>query len=334
MVQRSTGPLVWDVNRLRIATDSAGVALWSWNVHTDEIALDARAHAMWGVPVDDGVVTFTELSSRIHPEDLDRVRAAFTATREMEGEYELDFRIMHGRDVRWISARGRGEDEGIAGGVTFGIFLDVSERKMAEEAREMLAGEMSHRVLNLFAIAMALTRITAQTAATPRDMANDLTQRLHALARAHELVRPTLAEQKKATPLAGLLAVLLDAYDDGGTIGDRIRVRVPDIMVGEGSITTMALVVHELATNSIKYGSLSVPTGRIEVTCTDEDEAVVMVWREEGGPPVNVARGQAGFGSKLVNRTITGQLGGTIAFDWPVGGVVVTLRMSKARLGV
>jgi two-component sensor histidine kinase len=215
----------------------------------------------------------------------------------------------------------------------FGIFLDVSERKLAEEAREMLAGEMSHRVKNLFAIAAALTRIASRAAATTQEMAHDLTKRLTALGQAHELVRPMLSEQKKATYLGDLLAVLLDAYDDKGTVGDRIRVAVPAVLVGEGSVTTLALVVHELATNSLKYGALSQASGTLAVSCSVDDSEVVMVWTERGGSPVAVAKGQAGFGSKLVTKSITTQLGGSIHFDWPVEGVVVTLRMSRARLG-
>ncbi|WP_270938870.1 sensor histidine kinase [Falsiroseomonas oryzae] len=333
MLRHSTTPPVWTAKHLRIATDAAGVALWSWNVDTDEIALDERAHAMWGVPASDGPVTFEDLSARIHPEDLDRVRAAFRATRDILGGYEIDFRILHGAGLRWVSARGRGSDQGIVGRVMFGVFLDVSERKMAEEARELLAGEMSHRVKNLFAIACALTRIASRSAATPAEMADDLTRRLTALSQAHELVRPTLARQKKATRLGDLLAVLLDAYDDKGAVGTRIRVGVPEVLVGEASVTTLALVVHELATNSIKYGALSQAGGTLDVTCSVDDADVVMVWTERGGPPVAVAEGQAGFGSRLVTRSVTEQLGGSIAFDWPTEGVVVTLRMRKARLG-
>ena len=67
-----------------------------------------------------GLVTFEDLSARIHPEDLDRVRAAFAATRDILGSYEIDFRILHGDEIRWISARGRGEDQGIVGRVMFG----------------------------------------------------------------------------------------------------------------------------------------------------------------------------------------------------------------------
>jgi hypothetical protein len=79
--------LIWDVDKLRIATDAAGIALWSWNVDTDRLELDERGYVLWGVP-NTGTITFEILSSRIHPEDLDRVRAAFAATRDMLGAYE------------------------------------------------------------------------------------------------------------------------------------------------------------------------------------------------------------------------------------------------------
>ena len=329
---QKASPLVWDTIRLRIATDAAGVALWSWNVDTDEIALDEHAHALWGVA--SGPVTFEGLSARIHPEDLDRVRAAFAATRQIPGAYEVDFRILHGGEVRWVSARGRGDDQGIVGRIMFGVFLDVTGRKLAEEAREMLAAEMGHRVKNLFSIASALTAISARSTTTTTEMARDLTQRLTALSRAHDLARPFLNEPRKATLLGDLLAALLAPYDDEGAIGDRVRVSVPELLVGEASATTLALIVHELATNSIKYGALSKAAGMVDVSCTAHDDEVVIVWTETGGPPVEASNRPAGFGNQLVTRSISGQLGGTIAFDWPAEGVIVTLRMSKARLGV
>jgi hypothetical protein len=98
------------------------------------------------------------LSSRIHPEDLDKVRASFAATREVVGAYETDFRILYGGQIRWISARGRGDDQGTVGRVMFGIFIDVSVRKLVEEAREMIAEEMnlcsqSQRLLRSFRLA-------------------------------------------------------------------------------------------------------------------------------------------------------------------------------------
>lgn len=324
-------PQVWDTNRLRIATDAAGVALWSWHVDTDEIDMDERAHGLWGVA--GARVTFTELSAHIHPEDQDRVRAAFAATREILGAYEVEFRIMHGPDVRWISARGRGDDEGIIDRIMFGVFLDVTERKLAEEARELLAGEMGHRVKNLFSIAIALTAISARSTTTTAEMSRDIAQRLTALSRAHDLVRPVLSQPKQAVRLGDLLGVLLAPYDDRVLGSERVQVAVPEWLVGEASATTIALVMHELATNSIKYGALSSATGTLDLSGVADDGELVLTWRERGGPPVDGPRASSGFGSKLMTRSVTDQLGGRIEFDWPAEGVVVTIAVNKARLG-
>ena len=324
--------LVWSADHLRIASNAAGVALWSWNVDTDEIALDERAHGLWAVSTADAIVTFDDLSENIHVEDLNRVRTAFANTRTMTGSYEIDFRVVHHDHLtKWISARGECGDTGMVDRVMFGVFMDVTDRKQAEEIREVFAAEMSHRVKNLFALATALTRIAARSAATTEEMANDLTLRLTALGRAHDVVRPVPGEQSKAL-LADLLSVLLAPYSHQGADGDWIAISMPEIRVGEATATALAMVVHELATNSVKYGALSRASGRLNVSCTANDDEIVMLWTERDGPAIGAAKRPEGFGSKLIAQSVYGQLGGSIAFDWAPAGAVVTLRMSKGRL--
>jgi hypothetical protein len=199
----------------------------------------------------------------------------FSARREVPGPYKSEFRILHEDAVRWIPARGRGEDEGIVGRLMFGVLLDVTERKLAEDGREMLAREMSHRVKNLLAIAGALTKISARGAATPKDMAADVSRRLIPLGKAHELVR-SLSEQNKAASLGDLLGLLLGAYDERGVVGDCIRLSVPDLLVDEAAITPLALIIHELATNSVKYGALSQVSGLLEIICAADDRKVIL----------------------------------------------------------
>jgi two-component sensor histidine kinase len=314
--------LVWDVGKLRIATDAAGIALWSWNVDTDRLELDERGHLLWGAP-NTGTITFEILSSRIHPEDLDRVRAAFAATRDMLGAYETDFRILHDGKVRWISARGRGDDQGIVGRIMYGVFIDVTERKKAEEAREMLAGEMNHRVKNLFAITSALTTISARSTTTKDEMVKDLRQRIFALSKAHDMVRPDVNQQKKAA----------EPYASTHSKTERVHISTPKLLVGEKSATALALVVHELATNSIKYGALSNANGALDVKCSANGGEVAIVWSESGGPPTSKPSGPSGFGTKLVISSLSDQLSGTISASWPPTGAVITLTMSEARLG-
>ena len=326
-------PTMWDAKRLRLAIDAAGVALWSWNVDTDCLNLDAHAYDLWGLP-QTAEVSFEDLSAHIHPSDRDRVRAAFAATRAIVGAFEIDFRVIVGAEVRWISARGQGDDADIVGRIMFGVFLNVTGRKQAEEAHELLAGEMSHRVKNLLAIASGLTAITSRSSSTTVDMARQLTHRLTALGRAHDLARP-LPGQKEAVVLLGdLLTVLLAPYDDCEPFSSRIRVSVPRLGVGDAAATTLALVLHELATNSLKYGALSTPGGTLDVACGAPDEDVVVVWTERGGPPAAAPIGPEGYGSKLVTRAMSRQLGGSLDYKWDDGGVVVTLRMNKEALSI
>ena len=323
--------LVWDVDKLRIATDAAGVALWSWNVDTDQLELDERGHALWGVP--NGAITFETLSARIHPEDLDRVRAAFAATRDILGNYETDFRILHDGKIRWISARGRGDDQGIVGRIMYGVFIDVTERKKAEEAREMIAAEMNHRVKNIFAITSALTSISSRSTTTKEEMVKDLRQRILSLSKAHDMVRPDYSQQHRAAPLGDLLATLLEPYSNTHSDLERIHISTPKVLVGEKSATALALVVHELATNSIKYGALSSTKGTLEIECKVDGGEVEVVWTENGGPPTSQPPERSGFGTKLVVSSLSDQLGGTISVSWPPTGAIITLKMSEARLG-
>lgn len=324
-------PPVWDEDKLRLAIEAAGVALWSWNVDNDKLTMDERGYHLWGVPISE-FVTFEDLSSHIHPADRDRVRAAFAATRAILGPYEIDFRILIGDKVQWISARGQGADVGMVGRVMFGIFIDVTGRKQAEEGNELLAGEMSHRVKNLLAIAAGLTAITSRSTKTAEDMAKQLTQRLTALGRAHDLIRPIPSEQGKAVLLGDLIAVLLAPYDDMGAFSGRVRVSVPRMGVGERTANILALVLHELATNSLKYGALSSSTGTLDVSCSEEGDDIVMMWTERGGPPVAAPAGEGGFGSNMVSRVLASQLSGSIQRDWSPEGAIITVRMNKDRL--
>ncbi len=328
----SIAPPVWHVDHLRIATDAAGVALWAWDVDTDQIALDERAHRLWGITADGSVVTFEALSATIHPEDLDRVKTAFSATREVFGPYETDFRISVNGAVRWVSARGRGDDEGIVGRIMFGVFLDVTERRLAEQAKELIAQEMVHRIKNLFATVAALTQISARSSATTTEMAEDMVKRLLALGNAKELAWSAAPHHREGIDLDKLFAVLLDVYDDKRVIGDRIHVSMPKFIVGDSAMTTLALIVHELATNSLKYGALSAATGTLTVNGATDGKDILIVWTERGGPQVAAARSDNGFGSKLISQGIREYLEGSIGFDWSHDGVIISMRVSQASL--
>ena len=330
-IAETSATSTWNEKHLRLAVEAARVALWSWHVDHDQFEMDHCAFQLWGLPQADKV-SFEELSTHIHPADQDRVRAAFSATRSVAGSYEIDFRICLGEEIRWISARGQGADEGIVDRVMFGIFLDVTGRKQAEEGSELLAGEMSHRVKNLLAIATGLTQLTGRSAKSVDAMTGDLTQRLTALGRAHDLVRPLPGAQGKAALLGDLFAILLAPYDETAAFSGRIRVAVARMGVGERTATALAMIIHELATNSVKYGALSCATGFLDVTSLLDGDDICIIWAETGGPAIDEVPALGGFGSKLVQRSVSGQLGGEVKYDWQDSGLVVTIRLRLGRL--
>lgn len=316
---------------LRKAIDAAGISIWEWNVDSGAFHMDPQGYDLWRLPTSE-VLTFEVLSDRIHPADRDRVRAAFNATRSIVGPFEIDFRTLIDGDIRWISARGRGNDEDISRQMMTGVFLNVTGRKQAEESNELLAGEMSHRVKNLLAVASGLAQITSRSSSSVEDMAKQLSHRLIALGRAQDLARPIPGSQKDAALLGDIFSVLLAPYDDRSAFDGRIRIAVPKLGVGEAAASALALIVHELATNSIKYGALSVAEGMLDVSGDLEGDKVRIVWTEFGGPEVAPPDNHLGYGTRLVAHTIEDMLSGTISYDWSRGGALVTIEVDSELL--
>lgn len=111
-----------------------------------------------------------------------------------------------------------------------------------------------------------------------------------------------------------------------------LRRAVERMGVGEAAATSLALIIHELATNSLKYGALSAEAGTLDVSSTSSGDEITVIWMEQGGPPITSTPDRAGFGSKLVERSVSQQLGGSIDYDWSNGGLTATLRLNRERL--
>jgi HWE histidine kinase len=150
-------------------------------------------------------------------------------------------------NVRWICARGRGDDQGIVGRIMYGVFIDVTERKKAEDAREMLAGEMNHRVKNIFAITSALAAISARSTTAKDELVKDLRQRIIAFSITLDMVRPDISQQKKAADLGDLLVTLLEPYASTHSNAKRVHISTPKLLVGgHGSRIGRARIGHQL----------------------------------------------------------------------------------------
>ncbi len=258
---------------------------------------------------------------------------------DTDDAFEAEYRIvLPGGTVRWIRANGRVFREAPDGRAVrlSGVVGDVTERRAVREAHELLTSELNHRVKNLFAIASGLVAMTARTAKDPKEMAVALRGRLGALSRAHELVRPAASA---GTPLGGsqaglaeLIEVLLAPYREDSRA--RITLGGPEVLLGPGAMTSLALVLHEFTTNAAKYGSLSTEQGDLSVTWVLDDATVRVTWAETGGPPILAQPTFEGFGSLLSERTVSGQLGGTLARHWRAEGLLAHMDMPTERLSV
>jgi two-component sensor histidine kinase len=195
--------------------------------------------------------------------------------------------------------------------------------------QETLAKEMSHRVKNFFALADGMIRASARNAESPLKMAEDLSARMHALATAHSLVRRNFDDlQIGTTDIAALVRAITRPYDSE----NNVDVQGVPVALGEHATNGLALMFHELATNSAKYGALS-QHGTVRVAWTVHGEQIIIVSQETGGPAIAGEPTKRGFGTTLVQRTATSQFGGTIRYDWQGEGAIVYMSLAITKLG-
>lgn len=197
--------------------------------------------------------------------------------------------------------------------------LDVTERRRAEQTRSVLVGELNHRVKNMLANVQAMARQTARHETNPERFTKTFAGRLQALARAHSILS---VETWAGASLRDLIAEQMNL----GTLSeDRVHLSGPDLRLSPGSALRMALTLHELTTNAVKYGALLANDGRVSLKWHTDEDMLVFRWKERGGPAVRPPE-RKGFGSTLILAN-AGTDGGEATADWRSEGVVWTLRL-------
>ncbi len=266
----------------------------------------------------------------IHPDDADAAFAEWDRCFAKGEEFEVEFRMKHADGSwAWVLSLAVPVAEHAGDPVRwFGTVTDIDATRRALNERDLLAKELAHRIKNIFAVVIGLASLKARKLPEHQPFADELTQVLRALNRAHDFVRPQEGPVQES--LQGLLEALFAPY---GEVDGQPAVRVSgiDTLVGGRAATPLALVFHEMATNSAKYGALSEDGGHIELRIKDEGDAIALSWCEFGGPPVEDG-GARGFGSRLVEMSVTGQLQGTFERHFVPSGLVAELTMAKSAL--
>ncbi|TYC86403.1 HWE histidine kinase domain-containing protein [Novosphingobium sp. BW1] len=191
-----------------------------------------------------------------------------------------------------------------------------AQREQASQQQDMLIAELNHRVRNILNLIRGLVSQSKDGASTIDEFAEIVGSRIHALARAHDQVTE---KDWRPSSFYDLIRTETAAYAGHGT--DRVVIEGPDALIAPSAFTTLALVVHELMTNSCKYGALSDSQGSVHVTIARSDDGALEIdWREEHGPPVTPPS-RRGFGSTIIERTIPHELDGSASVIYPEAGM-------------
>jgi PAS domain S-box-containing protein len=310
--------------RLRLAIETARLGEWVWEIEAGKQDWSPRMLSILGLPSDQPV-NAEMFIARIHQEDRDRVERAITAALAGRARYQVEFRMI-GSDGRlsWISSSGNVVAQPGKPTRMVGVALDVTERKRAEEHQKLLLAELQHRVRNTLAVVRSIIRRTAATSRTAEDFALHLDGRISALGRTENLVT---RDPRAGVDLEFLVAEELLAH--GAREDDQVSISGPEIRLQPRVAETFGLAVHELATNALKYGALAGPEGRIAITWRVEEGKdgphLVFEWVETNVRVVSPAPRREGFGTELLERTISYELGANASLTFGPGGLRYTI---------
>lgn len=317
--------------RLELATAAAQVGVWEWRPETGEIFFSQEARWIYGFAPGQAI-TPEMVRSAIHPGDRPPAGSPGedSADPALADGGRHEFRVVRPNgEVRWVYALGRVVSEPVGarrGAKSYvGALLDITERRANEERVQLLAREIDHRANNLLAVVQGTVALSQ--ADDPATLKKVIGGRINALARAHQLLA---AARWEGADLRSLVSEELLAY----SLGDESRAVVsgPRVSLTPAAAQSLAMALHELATNAAKYGAFSVSSGRVEVTWTlDAAGDLDLSWRETGGPEVRPPT-RKGFGASLLPRALSGGVGGKVQLDWRPEGLCCAFKLPARSL--
>ncbi|WP_404373377.1 sensor histidine kinase [Sphingomonas sp. MMS24-J45] len=318
--------------RFRTLADTMPQMVWSTLPDGFHDYYNARWYEFTGVPA--GSTDGEAWNGMFHPDDQERAREVWQHSLDTGEPYQIEYRLRrYDGQYRWTLGRALPiRDDSGAIVRWFGTCTDIHEQKQASEEREVIAQELSHRIKNIFAVISGLITFSARGNPAFADVASNLRDRVTALGRAHDFVRPHSAQSRPTaspTSLHGLLEQLFLPYQPQD--GARILVEGEDVRIDDRSATPIALLFHELATNATKYGALASINGTVTVAIRSDTDRLVLDWRERGGAPITPPE-KTGFGSQLIELSAVRQLGGSVARDWDVDGLRVEVAIPMSAL--
>ena len=324
--------LVESQQRVESAINAADIGTWDFDPQSGALKWDNRCYQLFGMKPGTPI-SFDAFLAGLHPGDRDATEKACLEAMQPDGSqgYDVEYRTIGHDDgiERWCSAKGKAFFENGVAVRFIGTIRDISKLKRAELQQQLLTRELEHRMKNTMAMVGAIASQTFRTATTKEEARTIFDARLHALNQAHDvLVRLSWTSAPIRTVVEGALAPHRTA--DG-----RIAINGPALDLTARQALSLALALHELATNATKYGALSVPGGTIDVSwdCIPSEDrpSLRFTWREQGGPPVSPPT-RRGFGSRLIESTLSSDFGSSVKVDYLPEGVVCSFEATLSDL--
>ncbi|QIP05259.1 MULTISPECIES: HWE histidine kinase domain-containing protein [Bradyrhizobium] len=322
-LENSTARLRESEQRRSMAIAAGKMGSWDWDWISGDWMWDEGQYRIFGVSPESFAVNPANVQALLHPDDVDQLRKAVAEFNKGTRAYETEFRILRpDGEVRWCvgTAAATVDDSSRVVRVS-GVTVDITERKRAEERQNLLAREVDHRAKNALALAQSIVRLTR--ADEVKAYVNAVEGRINALARVHTIL--SLSSWQGAE-----LSRLIDEELAPYSLGGQIVLAGPEVQLMPTTAQTLALALHELFTNSAKYGALSTRSGRLAIGWQVEDQLLTLNWEETGGPLVMPPKSR-GFGTRSLLASVESQLGGQAQFDWRAEGLLCRLEVPLTR---
>jgi PAS domain S-box-containing protein len=322
-LETSSARLVQSEQRRSLALVAGQMGSWQWDPVSGDFAWDDGQYRIFGVDPATFKVTIDNIKALIHPEDWKHLQNVIKPASQDTPSFQSEFRVVRPNgELRWCIGTAVASIDATDHIVRIsGVTVDITDRKDAEERQALLAREVDHRARNALALVQSIVRLTR--ADTVKSYIGAVDGRIGALSRAHTL----LAQSRwQGADLARLVDEELAPHCTGD--GERIIASGPDISLEPRTAQTLALALHELSTNAVKYGALSVMSGRVALTWELKPEQLLLRWTETGGPPT-VPPASPGFGIRVISASIERQLEGETRFEWRPEGLHCTLAVPR-----
>jgi PAS domain S-box-containing protein len=328
--KRTADALLRSNTRLRIAIEAGKMGVWEYKPETESLVGSPELNRVLGFPPD-STPSIEQIRAGYPPGEQERLREiAQGALAGGQQSFEAEYRYRWlDQSVHWLLVRAEFVFRDGKVNRLIGIVTDITQLKHAQEQQAFLINELNHRVKNTLATVQSLAVMTFKTKA-PAEFADAFSRRLAALSATHDLLTSSGWEHAQ---LDDVIEAELKPYMSSQILLER---SAPAILLSPKAALSLGLVFHELATNAAKHGALSQSSGRLLVkwqrTMRGGRQYLSIAWREQDGPAPNTVR-TAGFGSRLIESSITDELGGEIALNYPPTGFHAEIALPMRDLG-